>query len=180
MVAGKRRRKTSKLAKQPILPVEWGVNQRSGVFVFSISEKCIQFTHNRWFRFIEAGYVFRAYIAPVSEVPVAESAWVTVIDGEAQAWPPDGNLLYATSSRDGHWCIWAQRLHSTTRQRVGAPFAVFHSHKSAALAGIRVRAQHSGQQDGLRHGGAHRQHLVAGVETAMIGTLASPTKTEQG
>jgi serine/threonine protein kinase/Tol biopolymer transport system component len=84
--------------------------------------------NNRWFSFLEAGYVFRAYIAPVSEVPVAESAWIVVIDGEAQAWSPDGNLLYATSYRDGHWCIWAQRLHSATRQRVGAPFAVFHSH----------------------------------------------------
>jgi hypothetical protein len=37
-------------------------------------------------------------------------------------------LLYATSDRDGHWCIWAQRLHPASRQRVGAPFAVFHAH----------------------------------------------------
>jgi hypothetical protein len=55
------------------------------------------------------------------------------MDGEAWAWSPDGNLLYVASSRDGHDCIWARRLHPVTKRPVGEPFAVFHSH-SARLA----------------------------------------------
>ena len=52
------------------------------------------------------------------------------MDGEPQGWSPDGNLFYTDSWRDGHLCIWARRLHPATRQPVGEPFAVFHSHST--------------------------------------------------
>jgi serine/threonine protein kinase len=85
----------------------------------------------RWFGFMDAGSSGKhAYIAPASGQPVPESAWIAVMDGETQGWSPDGNLLYATSWRDGHACIWAQRLQPVTKQPVGEPFAVFHFHSA--------------------------------------------------
>ena len=87
---------------------------------------------NRWFSFLDATSQ-RGYIAPVREVPVAESEWIDIIDGEPWAWSPEGNLLYATSDRDRHACIWAQRLDPATKRPVGMPFAVFHSHKARVL-----------------------------------------------
>lgn len=83
----------------------------------------------RWFSFIDVGPGgVHTYIAAVSERPVPESAWIEVLDGEGWAWSPNGDLLYANSWRDGHLCIWARRLHPVTKQPVGEPFAVFHSH----------------------------------------------------
>jgi eukaryotic-like serine/threonine-protein kinase len=85
----------------------------------------------RWFSFIEIGSTaLRSYLAPTSEQPVPESAWIPVMDGEAWAWSPDGNLLYVTSWRDGHLCIWARHLDPATKRPVGEPFAVFHSHSA--------------------------------------------------
>ena len=85
---------------------------------------------NRWFSFIVVGKdTFRAYIARVDDAPVPEGKWIEIMNnGDEEAWSHDGNLLYGQSERDGHLCIWAQRVHPTTRQPVGAPFAVFHAH----------------------------------------------------
>ena len=84
---------------------------------------------NRWFSFlsVESGF-YRAFIAPVRATAVPEDRWIGIINGEAEAWSPNGNLVYATSRRDGHVCIWAQRLDPVTKKPVGSPFAVFHSH----------------------------------------------------
>jgi eukaryotic-like serine/threonine-protein kinase len=85
----------------------------------------------RWFSFVTLGPDGQhAYLAPTSELPVPESAWIRVMDGEAWAWSPDGNLLYATSWQDGHACIWARRLQPVTKQPVGEPFAIFHFHSA--------------------------------------------------
>lgn len=85
----------------------------------------------RWFSFIEiSSTALRSYVALTSEQPVPESAWIPVMDGEAWAWSPDGNLLYVTSWRDGHLCIWARHLDPATKRPVGEPFAVFHSHST--------------------------------------------------
>jgi Tol biopolymer transport system component len=82
----------------------------------------------RWLTFLDAT-VWRAYVAPFrGEGAIPESAWVAIMDGEVQAWSPDGNLVYVSSSRDGFRCIWAQRLDPATRRPVGEPFPVFHSH----------------------------------------------------
>jgi Tol biopolymer transport system component len=99
-----------------------------------------------WFTFLDVTS-WRAYIAPVRDAPVAESAWINVMDGEAWAWSPDGNLLYGRSDRDGHACIWAQRVHPNTKRPVGAPFAVFHLHNSRlALGGEDVTVGVAGEQ----------------------------------
>lgn len=86
---------------------------------------------NRWFSFlsVESG-VFHAFIAPVRATPVPENKWIRIIDGEVESWSPNGNLVYSTSSQDGHACIWAQRLDPVTKRPVGSPFAVFHSHNA--------------------------------------------------
>ena len=89
----------------------------------------------RWFSFMdESPSGVHVYIAPTSEQPVPETAWITVIDGgpftEPWAWSPDGSLLYVNSWRNEHECIWAQRLRPGTKQPVGKPFAIFHSHST--------------------------------------------------
>jgi eukaryotic-like serine/threonine-protein kinase len=43
-------------------------------------------------------------------------------------WSPDGSRLYFISGRDGHRCVWAQRLHPSTRQPAGEPFPAHHQH----------------------------------------------------
>ncbi len=86
---------------------------------------------NRWFSFLDVRDAFqRAFLAPVRDEPVPENGWIAIMDGEAEAWSPDGNLLYVLSGRDGHLCIWAQRLHPSTKRPVGTPFGVFHSHNA--------------------------------------------------
>jgi Tol biopolymer transport system component len=82
---------------------------------------------NRWFT-VGDDTSERGYIAPVMEAPVPESAWVHTIDDAPSTWSPDGNLLYVNSFRDGHTCIWAQRLDLTTKRPIGPPYPVFHSH----------------------------------------------------
>jgi len=85
---------------------------------------------DQWFSFMEvAQQGLRSYVARVRDAPIPETAWITAIDG-AVAWSPDGNMLYATSYRDGHNCIWVQRVHPVTKRAVGAPFGVFHSHNA--------------------------------------------------
>jgi Tol biopolymer transport system component len=82
-----------------------------------------------WFSFVALdSRGAHSYIAPVGKLPIPESAWISVMDGEVWAWSPDGNLVYLNSWRDGHECIWARRLRPATKQPIGEPFAVFHSH----------------------------------------------------
>ena len=63
-----------------------------------------------------------------------KSEWISITDGtqwdDKPRWPPDGDLLYFTSERDGYRCLWAQRLEPRTRRPAGAPFAVSHFHSS--------------------------------------------------
>jgi Tol biopolymer transport system component len=77
----------------------------------------------------------RVFVVPFSNgSPPRESEWLAVTDGatfdDAPRWSPDGNLLYFIGDRDGSRCIWAQRLHSATKQPVGPPFAVQHFHNA--------------------------------------------------
>ncbi len=83
-----------------------------------------------WITFLD-GTAFRTYMVPFkTEAPVGENASIDIIDGDGGYWSPDGNLVYSFSHRDGYRCIWAQRLDPATKQPVGAPFAVFHSHNA--------------------------------------------------
>ena len=74
----------------------------------------------------------RIAIAPVDgPKPVPESAWITIAPSEAQDWAnwsPDGKTLYFTSRKDGHSCLWGQRLDASSHQPVGEAFAVQHFH----------------------------------------------------
>lgn len=82
---------------------------------------------HRWFSFVD-GTMMRSYIAPMRDNVVPESTWIGGVGGAVQAWSPDGNLVYFASERDGHACLWARRLDPSTKNPVGEPFAVFHSH----------------------------------------------------
>jgi serine/threonine protein kinase len=89
---------------------------------------------NRWVSFTVRTEPNRGYIAiaPVDgPKPIPDSAWITIAPSEAQDWAnwsPDGKTLYFTSSRDGHRCLWGQRLEASSHRPVGEPFAVQHFH----------------------------------------------------
>ncbi len=76
----------------------------------------------------------RLYLAPIVRGSTApDHEWIQVTDGsdriERARWSPNGNLLYFISDRDGHRCIWAQRLVAGTHQPDGPAAAVFHFHR---------------------------------------------------
>jgi eukaryotic-like serine/threonine-protein kinase len=89
---------------------------------------------NRWVSFsIRAGLNrARIAIAPLDgPKPVPESAWINIAEvdpHDTSNWSPDGKTLYFTSPRDGHRCLWGQRLDPVTRHPHGEPFAVQHFH----------------------------------------------------
>jgi hypothetical protein len=91
---------------------------------------------NRWVSFTARVQPNRAWImiAPVvGRLPIPEASWIKVSeeDGtqDAGIWSPDGRILYFTSSRDGHACLWARRLDPNSHQPDGAPFVVQHFHE---------------------------------------------------
>jgi len=91
---------------------------------------------NRWVSFTARVQPNRAWImiAPIDgPLPVPEGSWIKISDhNEAQdtgIWSPDGKTLYFTSSRDGHICLWAQRIDPNSHQPAGDAFAVQHFHE---------------------------------------------------
>jgi Tol biopolymer transport system component len=72
-------------------------------------------------------------IAPLGgPSPIPESAWIRISEEapeDAAAWSPDGRTLYFTSSRDGHICLWGQRLDSNSHRPVGQAFTLQHFHE---------------------------------------------------
>jgi Tol biopolymer transport system component len=71
-------------------------------------------------------------IAPLDgPKPVPESAWITIAESGLEDWAnwsPDGHTLYFTSMRDGHSCLWAQRLSAADHHPAGDAFPVLHLH----------------------------------------------------
>ena len=67
-----------------------------------------------------------------SSLPVSSDRWIGIDHishwDDKPRWSPNGNLLYFVSDRDGHLCLWAQRLNHWTKQLDGSPFAVYHFH----------------------------------------------------
>jgi len=90
---------------------------------------------SRWFSLWDSDRD-RVYVAPFQGgKPIGEDAWIPIMDrawgGTSEGtWSPDGNLIYATSDRDGFLCVWAQRVEAATKRPVGPPFPVFHSHNA--------------------------------------------------
>jgi Tol biopolymer transport system component len=80
----------------------------------------------------------RIMIAPIDRPkPVPESTWITIAETAADdyaEWSPDGRTLYFTSGRDGHNCLWGQRLDPDSCRPIGEPFAVQHLHGLVAFA----------------------------------------------
>lgn len=88
---------------------------------------------NRWISFtVRLGSSRgRIVIAPFDGDTVDQRSWMTVAEVDADdyaRWSPDGRTLYFSSGRDGHSCLWGQRLDPISRQPIGAPFAVRHLH----------------------------------------------------
>jgi Tol biopolymer transport system component len=97
---------------------------------------------NRWVSFTVRTNPNQVHIviAPIDgPKAIPESAWMTIMQSQAEDahWSPDGKTLYFSSSRDGHKCIWAQRLAAVSCRPVGEPFPVqhFHGRMSYARAG---------------------------------------------
>ena len=72
-------------------------------------------------------------IAPLGgPSPIPESAWIRISEEapeDAAAWSPDGRTLYFTSSRDGHICLWGQKIDPNSHRPVGQAFALQHFHE---------------------------------------------------
>jgi hypothetical protein len=89
----------------------------------------------RWLCFHAATGVVnrRVYVAPFrGPQRIEEKDWIPVTDGSAldrePCWSPEGSLIYFLSERDAFRCVWAQRLAPATKQPIGEPFPVYHSH----------------------------------------------------
>jgi len=71
-------------------------------------------------------------IAPIKGTElIPEADWIRIAEAGLEDWAnwsPDGNTLYFTSSRDGHTCLWGQRLDPETHKPAGDAFAVQHLH----------------------------------------------------
>jgi Tol biopolymer transport system component len=89
---------------------------------------------NHWLSFTARTQPNRAHImiAPIDGPnPVPERAWIKIAEGAGEDWAnwsPDGKTLYFTSARDGHFCLWGQRIEASSHRPVGEPFAVQHFH----------------------------------------------------
>jgi eukaryotic-like serine/threonine-protein kinase len=89
---------------------------------------------NRWVSFTARTEPNRGRIAVVpadGPKPVPESAWITIAEEGPEdfaQWSPDGKTLYFTSARDGHYCLWGQRIDAVSHQPVGEAFAAQHLH----------------------------------------------------
>jgi serine/threonine protein kinase/Tol biopolymer transport system component len=116
---------------------------------------------NRWFTFEDHGAGYdRAYIAPLTKMPAPENTWILIKELFSALWSPDGNLLYGPSGRDGHWCIWAQRLNPVTKFPIGTPFPVFHSHNA--------RLSHANATEGWLSVAGNRMIFSMGERTGNI------------
>ena len=80
----------------------------------------------------------RVAIAPFDGPrPIPESAWITISDVWTEDWAhwsPDGRTLYFPSERDGHRCLWGQRIDTVSHRPVGEPFVAWHFHGRASYA----------------------------------------------
>ena len=92
---------------------------------------------NQWVSFTvrTAPSSARIVIAPYRNGRGSQEAdWITIANvtsGDWANWSPDGKTLYFTSPRDGHYCLWGQRLDSATHRPSGEPFALLHLHSHA-------------------------------------------------
>ncbi len=93
---------------------------------------------NRWISFTARTQPNRARImvAPLrGPALVPESAWIGITEEGPEDWAnwsPDGRTLYFTSRRDGHRCLWGQRIDPGSHRPLGEAFAAQHLHGRAS------------------------------------------------
>jgi len=96
---------------------------------------------DHWIAFLDNA-AWRSHVAPFQgEARVPESAWIDLGEGRMWFWSPDGALLYGQSSRDGHECLWAQRVDRATKRPAGEPLAIFHSHGTRRSIGNQTHSE---------------------------------------
>jgi Tol biopolymer transport system component len=84
----------------------------------------------------EGGWQSQILLVPLESGPPARpDRWIALDHhpngwDDKPRWSPNGNLIYFISGRDGHLCLWAQRLANRTKELVGTPFAVYHFHNA--------------------------------------------------
>jgi serine/threonine protein kinase/Tol biopolymer transport system component len=92
------------------------------------------------------------YLSVVGQQPTRQDMWIRIAEDRnylgSPAWSPDGRLLYYASSHDGFNCVWAQRVANDGKPD-GAPFAVFHRHKSSPSAMVLASPQIAVTKDRL-------------------------------
>jgi serine/threonine protein kinase len=108
----------------------------------------------------------RLAIAPFNgPQPIPESAWITIADlwiEDWTYWSPDGRTLYFPSARDGHRCLWGQRIDAVSHRPAGEAFAAWHFHGRAFY-----------QQDGWSTAG-RRIAIVLRENTGNIWMMSRP------
>jgi Tol biopolymer transport system component len=93
---------------------------------------------NRWVVFLArvSANRGRIAIAPIDGPrPVPESAWITIAEEGIDEWPgwsTDGKTVYFTSRRDGHSCLWGQRIDPISHRPTGDAFSALHIHGRAS------------------------------------------------
>jgi Tol biopolymer transport system component/DNA-binding winged helix-turn-helix (wHTH) protein len=97
-----------------------------------------------WVAFLAKGGISVARLRDGS--PAMENEWLPITNRDGTAdkprWSSDGTTIYYTSGRDGFWCLWAQRVHPTTRRPVGPPLPVYHFHSARlSIANVARGAQ---------------------------------------
>jgi Tol biopolymer transport system component len=97
---------------------------------------------DRWVAFNSSYDIFLVPFRP-EMAPAEQASWIPIAtsenyDGHPQ-WSLDSRMVYYFSSRDGRFCIWAQRIDPATGRPVGEPFAAAHFHQvRTSLSGVPI------------------------------------------
>jgi Tol biopolymer transport system component/predicted Ser/Thr protein kinase len=126
---------------------------------------------DRWLVFVVAApdRQIETYVTRVGDPSASQDAWLRIPMDRSYAdiwwfvrpptlrttrnmsplWNASADLLYYFSDRDGHACIWAQRLDARTKQPQGAPYVLRHLHRTATSAAVSGDYFLAGSQDRL-------------------------------
>jgi eukaryotic-like serine/threonine-protein kinase len=82
-----------------------------------------------------SGMGCRIFVAPLKADGSPEpEGWAEVDHSSAwddkPRWSPDSAMIYFVSDRDGHYCLWSQRLSRATKRPAGKPTPLYHFHDS--------------------------------------------------